>query len=141
MIKKLLVMGKHTIEKNQWGPIREFLGMNPDDKTKIEIINVPVYHVLTHEEVKQYSLVLSTQTNPIILRRVNEILKKANVTLIKPFRNNEGVITHFMKINDVIVDYKYDLVKLNVSENKVQETKKPFNRTNNTKNFTRKKSN
>ena len=132
MNKKLLVMGKHTIEKNQWGPIREFLGMNPEDKTKIEIINVPLNHILTHEEVKQYSLVLSTQSNPIILRRVNEILKKANITLIKPFKNNEGVITHFMKINDVIVDYKYDLVKLNVSEKK-QEVKKPFAKRNNKK--------
>lgn len=137
MNKKLLVMGKHTIEKNQWGPIREFLGMNPEDKTKIEIINVPLNHILTHEEVKQYSLVLSTQSNPIILRRVNEILKKANITLIKPFKNNEGVITHFMKINDVIVDYKYDLVKLNVSEKK-QEVKKPFAKRNNKKDIAKK---
>lgn len=137
MNKKLLVMGKHTIEKNQWGPIREFLGMNPEDKTKIEIINVPLNHILTHEEVKQYSLVLSTQSNPIILRRVNEILKKANITLIKPFKNNEGVITHFMKINDVIVDYKYDLVKLNVSEKK-QEVKKPFTKRNNKKDIAKK---
>lgn len=137
MNKKLLVMGKHTIEKNQWGPIREFLGMNPEDKTKIEIINVPLNHILTHEEVKQYSLVLSTQSNPIILRRVNEILKKANITLIKPFKNNEGVITHFMKINDVIVDYKYDLVKLNVSEKK-QEVKKPFAKRNNKKDIDKK---
>lgn len=137
MNKKLLVMGKHTIEKNQWGPIREFLGMNPEDKTKIEIINVPLNHILTHEEVKQYSLVLSTQSNPIILRRVNEILKKANITLIKPFKNNEGVITHFMKINDVIVDYKYDLVKLNVSEKK-QEVKKPFVKRNNKKDIAKK---
>ena len=137
MNKKLLVMGKHTIEKNQWGPIREFLGMNPEDKTKIEIINVPLNHILTHEEVKQYSLVLSTQSNPIILRRVNEILKKANITLIKPFKNNEGVITHFMKINDVIVDYRYDLVKLNVSEKK-QEVKKPFAKRNNKKDIAKK---
>ena len=137
MNKKLLVMGKHTVEKNQWGPIREFLGMNPEDKTKIEIINVPLNHILTHEEVKQYSLVLSTQSNPIILRRVNEILKKANITLIKPFKNNEGVITHFMKINDVIVDYKYDLVKLNVSEKK-QEVKKPFAKRNNKKDIAKK---
>ena len=130
-------MGKHTVEKNQWGPIREFLGMNPEDKTKVEIINVPLNHILTHEEVKQYNLVLSTQSNPIILRRVNEILKKANITLIKPFKNNEGVITHFMKINDVIVDYKYDLVKLNVSEKK-QEVKKPFAKRNNKKDIAKK---
>ena len=134
MTKKILIMGKHTIERNQWGAIREFLGMNPDDKTKIEIVNVPLNHVITDEEAKQYNLVLSTQSNPIILRRVNEILKRCGITLIKPFKNSEGVLTHFMKINDVVVDYKYELVKLNIDSEKKKDVKKPFNKSNQNRN-------
>ncbi|WP_304576760.1 hypothetical protein [Romboutsia ilealis] len=117
MVKKILIMGKHTIERNQWGALRELLGLDPNGREKIEIVNVPLTHVITHEEVKNYNLILSIQSNPIVLRRVHEIASKANVTLIKPFKNNEGVITHFMKVNEVVVEYKYDLVKLEVLEN------------------------
>lgn len=126
MIKKILVMGEHTIDKNQESALRKILGMKPEDKFELEIINVPINHIITHEEVKQYKLVISTQSNPIVLRRVNTILKKNGVTLIKPFKNNEGVLTHFMKIDDVVVDYKYELVKLNDNSENKQEMKKPF---------------
>lgn len=128
MIKKILVMGEHKIDSNQKSALRKILGMNPEDKFELEIINVPLNHIITHEEAKQYSLVLSTQSNPIVLRRVNTILKKNGVTLIKPFKNNEGVLTHFMKIEDVVVDYKYELVKLNNNSENNQKMKKPFNK-------------
>lgn len=126
MIKKILVMGEHNIDNTQESALRKILGMKPEDKFELEIINVPINHIITHEEVKQYDLVISTQSNPIVLRRVNTILKKNGVTLIKPFKNNEGVLTHFMKIDDVIVDYKYELVKLNGDSENKQVTKKPF---------------
>lgn len=126
MIKKILVMGEHTIDNNQESALRKILRIKPEDKFEMEIINVPLNHIITHEEVKQYSLVLSTQSNPIVLRRVNTILKKNGVTLIKPFKNNDGVLTHFMKIDDVIVDYKYELVRLNDNSENKQEMKKPF---------------
>lgn len=141
MVKKILIMGKHTIERNQWGPLKEILGLDPSSKEKIEIVNVPLTHVITHEEVKNYNLILSTQSNPIVLRRVHEIASKANITVIKPFKNNEGVITHFMKVNEVVVEYKYDLVKLEVTDRNPVHNKRSNNTKFNNKNYVNKKSN
>lgn len=116
MDKKILVMGKHTIEKNHWGPLKQLMGLPADDKTRINVVNKPLTHILTKDEIKEYDLILSLQNNPILLRRVWKMATDCNVPIVKPFKNKEKVLTHFMKVNEVIVDYKYELVKIDNSD-------------------------
>lgn len=116
MEKKILVMGKHTIEKNHWNPLKQLMGLSSEDRSKIVVVNKPLTHILTRDEIKEYDLILSLQNNPILLRRVWKMASDCNVPIVKPFRNKEKVLTHFMRVDEVIVDYKYELVKIDNSD-------------------------
>ena len=86
------------------------MGLKPDDKSKIEIVNRPENYILDTESAKDYNLVITTQPNPIVLRNVKRVL--GDIPLVKPYRNKNKEMTHFMKINDIVVEYKYDLFKV-----------------------------
>lgn len=116
MEKKILVMGKHTIEPNHWSPLKQLMGLEEGARIKISVVNKPLTHILTRDEIKQYDLILSLQNNPILLRRVWKMASDCNVPIVKPFRNKDKVLTHFMKVNEVVVDYKYELVKIDNSD-------------------------
>lgn len=124
MEKKILVMGKHTIEKNHWSPLKQLMGLPADSKEKITVINKPLTHILTRDEIKEYDLILSLQNNPILLRRVWKMASDCNVPIVKPFRNKEKVLTHFMKIDEILIDYKYELVKIDNGQKPKQVVKR-----------------
>lgn len=107
---KILIMGKFTIEKNHWYILKQIMGLKPDDKSKIEIVNKPENYIIDTESAKDYNLVITTQPNPIVLRNVKRVL--GDIPLVKPYRNKNKEMTHFMKINDIVVEYKYDLFKV-----------------------------
>lgn len=113
---KILIMGKFTIEKNHWRVIKEMLNMKPDDRSKIELVNKPENFILDTESAKQYDMVITTQPNPIVLRNVKKVL--GDIPLIKPYKNKNKELTHFMKINEVKVEYNYDLYDINPKDKK-----------------------
>ena len=108
---KILVMGKFTIEKNHWHILKQIMGMKPDDRSRIEIVNKPENYILDPESVKEYNLVITTQPNPIVLKNVKKVL--GDIPFVKPYKNKNKEITHFMKINEIVVEYKYDLFEIN----------------------------
>ena len=115
---KILIMGKFTIEKDHWRVLKEIMGVDKSDKSKIELVNKPDNFILTAETVKEYDMVITTQSNPIVLRNVKKVL--GDVPLVKPYKNKNKELTHFMKVNEVKVEYKYDLYEV-----KPPKVKKP----------------
>ena len=108
---KILVMGKFTIERHHWKSIKEILKLGKDDKVVFKLVNKPENHVLTKEEVAEYALVITTQTNAVVLRNVKKVL--GDIPLVKPYKNKNKELTHFMVVNEVIVEYKYELFEIN----------------------------
>ena len=104
---KILIMGKFTIEKDHWRVLKEIMGMDKDDKSRIELVNKPDNFILTTEAAKEYNMVITTQPNPIVLRNVKKVL--GDVPLVKPYKNKNKELTHFMKVEEVKVEYKYEL--------------------------------
>ena len=56
---------------------------------------------------KEYNMVITTQPNPIVLRNVKKVL--GDIPLVKPYKNKNKELTHFMKVEEVKVEYKYEL--------------------------------
>ena len=104
---KILIMGKFTIEKDHWRVLKEIMGMDKDDKSRIELVNKPDNFILTPETAKEYNMVITTQPNPIVLRNVKKVL--GDIPLVKPYKNKNKELTHFMKVEEVKVEYKYEL--------------------------------
>ena len=104
---KILIMGKFTIEKDHWRVLKEIMGMDKDDKSRIELVNKPDNFILTTETAKEYNMVITTQPNPIVLRNVKKVL--GDIPLVKPYKNKNKELTHFMKVEEVKVEYKYEL--------------------------------
>ena len=102
-----LATGKFTIEKDHWRVLKEIMGMDKDDKSRIELVNKPDNFILTAETAKEYNMVITTQPNPIVLRNVKKVL--GDVPLVKPYKNKNKELTHFMKVEEVKVEYKYEL--------------------------------
>lgn len=122
-MNKILVMGKFTIEKDHWKAIKMILKLEKGDTTKFTLVNKPDNHVLTKEEVCEYVLVITTQSNPLVLKNVKKVL--GDIPLVKPYKNKNKELTHFMLLNEVVVDYKYELFEVG---NKRKQ--KPHNKNN-----------
>ena len=78
---KILIMGKFTIEKDHWRVLKEIMGMDKDDKSRIELVNKPDNFILTAETAKEYNMVITTQPNPIVLRNVKKHIALINDNL------------------------------------------------------------
>jgi len=109
-MSKILVMGKFTIERDHWKAIKMILNLEKGDNTKFTLVNKPDNHVLTKEEAQEYVLVVTTQSNPLVLKNVKKVL--GDIPLVKPYRNKNKQLTHFMLLNDIVVDYKYELFEV-----------------------------
>lgn len=121
-MNKILIMGKFTIEKEYWKVIKTILQLDRGDKTKFQLVNKPENYVLTKEEAKEYVLVITTQSNPLVLKNVIKVL--GDVPLVKPYKNHQKELTHFMRLENVTVDYAYELYKLD-NPVKMEEDQKP----------------
>lgn len=115
-MNKILVMGKFTIEKDHWRAIKSVLKLEKGDNTKFTLVNKPDNYVLTKEEAQEYALVITTQSNPIVLKNVKKVL--GDTPLVKPYRNKNKELTHFMLINDIVVDYNYELFEVTNNKGK-----------------------
>ena len=125
-MNKILVMGKFTIEKDHWRAIKMILKLEKGDTTKFTLVNKPDNHVLTKEEAQEYALVVTTQSNPLVLKNVKKVL--GDVPLVKPYRNKNKELTHFMLLNEVVVDYKYELFEVGNKQKQKPHNKKRNNR-------------
>ena len=109
-MNKILVMGKFTIEKDHWRVLKAIMKLEKGDDTKFTLVNKPENYILTKEEVEEYALVVTTQSNPLVLKNVKKVL--GDKPLVKPYRNKNKDLTHFMLLNDIVVDYKYELFEV-----------------------------
>jgi hypothetical protein len=125
-MNKILVMGKFTVEKDHWRAIKMMLKLEKGDTTKFTLVNKPDNHVLTREEAQEYVLVITTQSNPLVLKNVKKVL--GDVPLVKPYRNKNKELTHFMLLNEVVVDYKYELFEVGNKRKQKPHNKKRNNR-------------
>lgn len=124
-MNKILVMGKFTVEKDHWRAIKMILKLEKGDTTKFTLVNKPDNHVLTREEAQEYMLVITTQSNPLVLKNVKKVL--GDVPLVKPYKNKNKELTHFMLLNEVVVDYKYELFEVgNKKKQKPHNKKRNF---------------
>lgn len=125
-MSKILVMGKFTIERDHWKAIKMILNLEKGDNTKFTLVNKPDNHVLTKEEAQEYVLVVTTQSNPLVLKNVKKVL--GDIPLVKPYRNKNKQLTHFMLLNDIVVDYKYELFEVNNKKKPNPHNKKKNNK-------------
>ena len=84
-MNKILVMGKFTIEKDHWRVLKAIMKLEKGDDTKFTLVNKPENYILTKEEVEEYVLVVTTQSNPLVLKNVKKVL--GDKPLVKPYRN------------------------------------------------------
>lgn len=121
MNKRIMILGKFTIRKEYWKVIKEMVGLQDED-VRFTIYNKPEAFILSKENITDDCvMVITTESNPRQLKRLLSVTQNCNIPLVKPFKNNQQ-ITHLMKLDDVIIEYKYTLYKLD----KVYEDKKPY---------------
>lgn len=110
MNNSIMIMGKFKIQRGCWKVIKEILGLKPEEQIKFEILNKPDNYVLNKEEAAKYDMIITTQTNPTVLKNVLNVA--GDVPVVKPFKNNKNnkqVITHLMRIEEIKIEYKYKL--------------------------------
>lgn len=140
MNNSIMVMGKFKIQRGCWKVIKEILGLKPEEQVKFQIINKPDNYILKKEEAANLDLIITTQTNPTVLKNVLHVA--GDVPVVKPFKNNKDnkqVITHLMRIEEIKIEYKYKLYeydgaadfKNNNTHNK-GNNKKPYKKFNKT---------
>lgn len=123
-MNKILIMGKFTVEKHHWKAIKNVLKIDKTNDVKFSLVNKPDNYILTKGEVQEYVLVITTQSNPLVLKNIKKVL--GDVPLLKPYKNKNKELTHFMVINEIVVDYKYELVELD--KIKPNQSSKKFNK-------------
>ena len=110
MNNSIMVMGKFKIQRGCWKVIKEILGLKPEEQIKFNIINKPDNYILKKDEAANLDLIITTQTNPTVLKNVFNAA--GDVPVVKPFKNNKDnkqVITHLMRIEEIKIEYKYKL--------------------------------
>lgn len=110
--KTILVIGNVRVEKNHFNTIKELLGVTKEESgsVKIEFKNVPV-NTIVPDDVKKYAMVLTSQNNPVQLKNMKS--RCGDVPLVKQFKDKMKKVTAYMKLNEVVVKYSYDLFKIN----------------------------